>query len=199
MNDLKKIVGENLTKLRQHNKMTQSELAEKLNYTDKSISKWEHGEALPPLEVLKEIADLFNVNIDFLITENDDSTFDRRYNLKENKVNKIIITLLAVSLIWLIATILYVYGYTLANQNYWIFFVASVPLSCIVLLVFNGIWGRRKYIFILTSILQWSILATTFLFFLIYYSTIPWAIFFIGIPLQIGIILWSLLKTRKSK
>ena len=58
MNNVKDILAQNLIKLRTENNLTQTELAEKLNYTDKSISKWEHGETTPPIDVLKDIADL---------------------------------------------------------------------------------------------------------------------------------------------
>ena len=197
--DIKSNVAKNLVYLRQKSKLTQGELAKKINYTDKSISKWEHGDAIPSVEVLSEIADFFGVTIDFLISDNAEQNYDKVYNLKENVSNKIFITALAVSIVWLIATILYVYGLTFTNNNHWILFVASVPISSIVLLVFNGIWGKRKNIFIITSVLQWSILATIFLAFLIYFNAATWPIFILGVPVQIGIILWSLLKPSKKQ
>lgn len=195
MNNVKDIIAQNLTKLRTANNLTQSELAEKLNYTDKSISKWEHGDATPPIDVLKEIADLYGVSLDFLVTENPNDAYVKKHEQNENNPNKIIITLLAVSLVWLVAVILYVYGSLLANENLWILFVASIPASSIVLIVFNGIWGKRKYTFVLVSILSWSALTTIYLIFLPYS---PWAIFLLGVPLQIGTILWSQLKKNKK-
>ena len=51
-NELKKIVTENLIYYRKINKLTQLQLAEKLNYSDKAISKWERGESLPDLYIL---------------------------------------------------------------------------------------------------------------------------------------------------
>ena len=51
MKDVKDILAENLTHLRQASGITQSELAKRLNYTDKSVSKWEHGDAVPPIDV----------------------------------------------------------------------------------------------------------------------------------------------------
>ena len=53
MEDIKDIVAVNLTNLRKANKITQLELAEKLNYSDKAISKWERGESLPDVVTLK--------------------------------------------------------------------------------------------------------------------------------------------------
>ena len=75
MSEIKDILAKNLVKLRQTKKLTQSELAKQLNYSDKSISKWEHGDAVPPIDVLKEIADFYNVSLDFLVTEKIDEDF----------------------------------------------------------------------------------------------------------------------------
>lgn len=195
MKTIKEIIAENLTALRLQKNYTQSELAEKLNYTDKSVSKWEHGETTPPIEVLKSLADIYGVTVDYLITESGEYSFDKLYSSKKNQPNKIWITLLAVSLIWLIATISFVYAFILYQISLWQAFVIAVPLSSIVLLVFNGIWGKRKFIFIITSVLVWSVLASIFVCTL---SFTPWPIFILGIPLQIAIILWSMMKTNKK-
>ena len=66
MQELKFIIAKNIQALRQEKGMTQVELAEKLNYSDKSVSKWERGESLPDITVLKGIADLFEVSLDYL-------------------------------------------------------------------------------------------------------------------------------------
>lgn len=191
MKDVKDILAENLTHLRQASGITQSELAKRLNYTDKSVSKWEHGDAVPPIDVLKSLADIYGVTLDFLTEEHMDSEYDKKYNLKENVTNKRVITLLAVSLVWIIATLLFIYGLTLAQENYWQIFVFAVPVSVIVLIVFNGIWGKRKYTFILISVLVWAGIASIYILFL---ENNPWAIFIIGLPVQVAIILWSQLK-----
>ena len=68
MDDLKLIVAANITDLRKKNNITQAELAQRLNYTDKAVSKWERGESLPDVAVLKQIADIFSVKIDYLVT-----------------------------------------------------------------------------------------------------------------------------------
>ena len=68
MEDPKEIIARNIVDLRRKNGMTQLELAEKLNYTDKAVSKWERGESIPDVAVLKTIADLFGVTVDYLLT-----------------------------------------------------------------------------------------------------------------------------------
>ena len=140
MNNVKDILAQNLIKLRTENNLTQTELAEKLNYTDKSISKWEHGETTPPIDVLKDIADLYNVSLDYLVTETPDEFYDKKYNVKENAPNKLLITLLSTSIVWIIATMLFVYSSIFKIERPWLFFVFAVPVSMIVLLVFNCIW-----------------------------------------------------------
>ena len=69
MDTLEEIVACNLTELRKNARLTQSELAEKINYSDKSVSKWERGEALPDLKVLTQLAGLFGVSIDYFVTK----------------------------------------------------------------------------------------------------------------------------------
>ena len=196
MNNVKDILAQNLIKLRTENNLTQTELAEKLNYTDKSISKWEHGETTPPIDVLKDIADLYNVSLDYLVTETPDEFYDKKYNVKENAPNKLLITLLSTSIVWIIATMLFVYSSIFKIERPWLFFVFAVPVSMIVLLVFNCIWGRRTLTFIIISILMWSTLACLYLYLLEYNL---WSIFIIGAPLQVALVLWSQLKTSKRK
>lgn len=196
MNNVKDILAQNLIKLRTENNLTQTELAEKLNYTDKSISKWEHGETTPPIDVLKDIADLYNVSLDYLVTETPDEFYDKKYNVKENAPNKLLITLLSTSIVWIIATMLFVYSSIFKIERPWLFFVFAVPVSMIVLLVFNCIWGRRTLTFIIISIFMWSTLACLYLYLLEYNL---WSIFIIGAPLQVALVLWSQLKTSKRK
>lgn len=191
MNNVKEMLPKNLVKLRSERKMTQSEVAEKLNYTDKSVSKWERGEAIPPIDVLKDLADLYGVSLDYLVGNTENGSYDRRYTSKANNTNKVVIMLLAVSLVWIVATVLYAYGIIIAHSSFWTLFVGAVPLTTVVLIVFNGIWGKRKFTFILISVLIWTLITTIYLVLLTYNL---WAIFIIGIPLQVATILWSQLK-----
>ena len=70
--DIRQNLASNIALHRKALKLTQAELAEKLNYSDKAVSKWERGEAVPELTVLKQIADFFNVTIDYLVGRSDD-------------------------------------------------------------------------------------------------------------------------------
>ena len=79
MEDLKQIISKNIVSLRNSENMTQAELAEKLNYSDKAVSKWERGDSLPDVIVIKQIADIFGVTVDSLLTDNDGAP------IRENK------------------------------------------------------------------------------------------------------------------
>ena len=73
MQDVKVIFAQNLISLRKQMKLTQIELAEKINYSDKAVSKWERGESIPDVTVLMTIASLFGVTLDFLVSEHADN------------------------------------------------------------------------------------------------------------------------------
>src|SRR5690554_6504635 len=64
-----KTVANNLVNYRKDKNLTQMELAEQINYSDKVISKWERGESLPGIDALKTIADFYKISVDDLIQE----------------------------------------------------------------------------------------------------------------------------------
>ncbi|MBP3630081.1 MAG: helix-turn-helix transcriptional regulator [Clostridia bacterium] len=194
--ELKNIIAKNITELRKKHKLTQAEFAERLNYTDKAISKWERGESIPSIEILKQISDMFGVTVDYLLH---DLPIDQKseYILpRENTSNKITITLLVVTMIWLIATVIYVYTRINLSVNHWTIFLWAVPESCLILLMFNSRWGRRVYTFYILTTLTWSSLTCFYIQFLRYQI---WLIFIVGIPIQIAIILWANFKPSKAK
>lgn len=193
--ELKNIIAQNITELRKQKKLTQAEFAERLNYTDKAISKWERGESIPSIEVLKQIADMFGVKVDYLLQE---GSFIDKQDLvlpKENNQNKISITALAVTVVWFIATVVYVYTQINLSLNLWVVFVWAVPVSCMVLGIFNFKWGKHKFYMYINSLFIWSLLTSLYLSFLTYQV---WLIFIIGVPVQISIILWQGLTPRKK-
>ena len=123
MEDIKSIIAENIAALRKGNAMTQIELAERLNYSDKAISKWERGESVPDITVLKSIADIFGVTVDYLITrehneippeltEKEIEKRERRERKLEKKARlkktHAIISAMSVLLVWLVATLVFV-------------------------------------------------------------------------------------------
>lgn len=186
-------MAKNLLELRKAASLTQMELADKLNYSDKSVSKWEHGDAVPDIEVIARIAEFYGVTVDYLISEHndDEETLEAAQKVRTLRGNKLVITMLAVSAVWIISTIVYTQLLIWARINYWMAFVWSVPVSVLVLTIFNAIWGRKRFSMTLLSVMVWSILLGVYLELLKYNI---WPMFIIGIPIQISFIIASRLK-----
>jgi len=187
--ELRQIIGSNIANLRKREKLTQLELATKLNYSDKAVSKWEHGDALPSVEDLISICNFFHISLDQLIDENlEIENNTRAKNAIVDKTNKTVITSLSVLLVWLVSTCLFVGLAIILGIYYWQFFLYALPISAIVLLVFNSIWGKKSNNFPIISVLIWSLLTS------IYCSLEDyrlWMFFLLGIPAQIIVIIWS--------
>lgn len=203
MNDLNEIFAKNVAALRAERKMTQAQLASLLNYSDKAISKWERGEALPDVTVVKQIADTFDVTVDYLL-KRDHAPEDYRPNFvdRQMRLNRMLITAIATVLVWLIATFLFLVFNALPQVALafptWLFFVYAIVPSCIVLLVFNSIWGIRSLNFAIISALVWALLAAFYLSILFIAAINLWQIFLLGIPAQCIIMLWSRLKNPRK-
>lgn len=196
MEDLKITVAKNIADLRKAANMTQLDLASRLNYSDKAVSKWERGESLPDVVTLKTIADIFSVTVDYLLQQEhlQETAVIRRYSKRQHR-NHAIITAMSSMLVWLIATFVFVNIDLISKEfhRHWLIFVYAVPVTAIVLLVFNSIWGRRKMNFLIISIEVWSLLVA------VYLTALPynlWMIFFIGVPAQIIICLWAGLRLK---
>lgn len=193
MNDFKRVIANNITELRKAVPLTQAELAEKLNYSDKAVSKWERGESIPDVVVLKQIADMFGVTVDYLLEEKHDN-YDLSKSVPFQKKKKhIIITALSCALAFLIATIFFAILGIIGVSRIWLAYVYCVPVCSILLIVFNSIWGNKRHNYYYISLLVWSVLASIYLTIGDYSN---WLIFIIGVPGQIIILLWSGMKAK---
>lgn len=201
MADIKSIVAKNISRLRVSCGMTQIDLAEKLNYSDKAVSKWERGESIPDITVLKDIADMFGVTLDYLVTDNDAAAVASASSDGLKKNNRTFISAMSVLLVWLVATIVFVVAQTAlgSGKAFWISFISfatAIPVSLIVWLVFNSIWFDRKRNFLIISLLMWSVLLELCLILTTLTFSGTWLILALGIPGQIIIILWSKIKRK---
>ncbi len=185
---LRKRFAKNLSTYRKALGLTQIELAEKLNYSDKSVSKWERGEGLPDLAVTAQIADIFGLSINDLIAEK-----PRRHLLTTR--NKIIITLLSVGVTWLLATVLFALFEILLPQSgkWWLFYIYAIPVSAIVAIVFSCIWWKKLHTFLSISTLVWSLALCVVLSFSVQNI---WLFFIIALVMQILTVLWFLIKKQ---
>lgn len=196
METLKKTVGENLANLRKEKKLTQLELAEMFNYSDKAVSKWETGETLPELEVIYQLCEFYGVTLDYLTHEGE----EQKQFVKEDTpdVNNIAITCLVGSIPWMIATIIFVYLLIINSFNYWPVFVWGVPLTSFVLLFNNHqVYHNRTFRFVSLSVLAWGLIASVFVTVLFHTSQLIWPLFLLGVPMQVSLALWYISKKRK--
>ena len=200
MEKLNKIVGENLTFLRKNSGLTQLEFGEKFSYSDKTVSRWEQGDVIPSVEVLKQIADFYEVSVDFLLTEhNETSDFFKIIKSTPNYRNKIILITLAIVFLFTIAITIYVasiFNLKTADLNenrWWTVFLWTLPIAFLVIAIaVRKTFHNRKWMLIYMSCFVWSLLIAAYITFL--YRGNYWYLFFIGLPLQAGFILMMKLK-----
>lgn len=196
MENLKQIVGENLTDLRKSKKLTQFELATRFNYSDKAVSKWENGDTLPDLETLNTLCQFYGVSLDYLthpLEENKRSQV--RQPEHQDTYNHIIVTSLLSSVFWIIATIIFVYVLLRNNFGYWLVFVWALPINSIAVLISNRVYFKSKLLtLVFSTLFIWSLIAGAFLQVLQTAEIMMWPLFLIGVPIQVSIILLYLRK-----
>ena len=195
MEKLNLIIAKNLSELRRQNKLTQLEVAEKLNYSDKAVSKWEQGESLPGIEVLYKLAKLYGVSMDYIVGEEQAKPV-RRTSGGISQKSKRIITLLSVLGVWLLATVFYIFFDIFAHLNLWTLFCWAVPASFVVSIVFDPIWHKQRFLFLIISAFIWSLLLCFCLQFVNYNI---WLILGIGVPLQLAVLLCAWLVKSPQK
>ena len=195
MEKLNFIIAKNLSELRRKNKLTQLEVAEKLNYSDKAVSKWEQGESLPGIEVLYKLAKLYGVSMDYIVGEKEVKPSRAAFGGLTHK-RKRIITLLSVLGVWLFATVFYIFFNIFAHANLWTLFCWAVPASFVVSIVFDAVWHKRRFLFLIISAFIWSLLLCFCLQFVNYNI---WQILGIGIPLQLAVLLSAWLVKASPK
>ena len=186
MKDLRKIIARNICALRTDMNMTQLRLAQILNYSDKAVSKWERGEAIPDIIVLKQIADYFGVSVDYLLEEDHgDNLHPTRDLVSLKRRNRVIITITSIACVWLVATIIFSIIVSISPDSLaWLAYVFAVPASSIVWLVFNSIWGIRRVNFLIISLLIWSLIISIYLTVFICAQRSLWVLFIVGIPVN---------------
>ena len=187
MENLNEIFSKNITRLRNEHNLTQFELGAKLNYSDKAVSRWERGEAIPDAKVLVGLSEIFGVTVDDLLRNPEVKSTGHWWD------NKRIIPTISFIGVWTLALIVFVI-LNMFSFTYWMVFVYALPVSLIVLLVFSAIWWNKKANIAFVSLLCWSIILCIYLTFL---NHNWWLLFLIGIPVQIIVALGFSIRKRK--
>ena len=185
MDDLKVITASNIINLRTAKGMTQAELGELLNYSDKSVSKWERAEAVPDAYVLKNMSEIFGVSVDYLLNSHDSWERPESFKKDERNFHSNVITILVIFGIWTLAFLIYIIGWLL-EANWWLLFVYAVPVSLITFLVLNSVWEQGKNNRHIIYALVASIFITVYITFRSYN---PWQILLLLIPAELIVFL----------
>lgn len=199
---LKSVIAANIADLRKKQGMTQQDLAERLNYTDKAISKWERGESLPDVLILKQIADMFGVTVDYLLSsEHQEEPVKEETSPVDLKRQQSIrargfVTGMSILLVWMAAVVLFIIFDTVSlNPLFlWFVFACAIFASLVLWLIMNSIWFNRRRNYLIISLLMWSFLILVYVTVWVMAERYLWLVFLLGIPGQAIIIMWSRLK-----
>jgi len=184
-------LSDNLKRYRKENNLTQNKLAVKLNYSDKSISKWERNEGIPDVIILSKLAKLYNISIDDFFSSQIVDTKPKR------KAKKFLISCISFTGVWVLATILYsiLTIFDVTSFETWLIFIYAIPVSLVTLVVFTNIWGNTFSKFLSVSLLLWGLVISI----VVSFSNIRlWLLFVAAAPVQILIVLWTILLKNKK-
>ena len=182
---LRKTVAKNIAAYRKAHHDTQLDLATKLNYSDKSVSKWERGESLPDVYILSQIADLYGVSVSALIGEIQPP--------KETKPHyHMFILLLSLALTMAVATLLFSM-FMICKVDYpaWMFFVYALPVCSIICIVFTSLWWGILWQGVSVSALIWTLGLSLYLSFELENVSL---IFLVCAALQVLTVLWEIFR-----
>ena len=188
-NRIRTVLAEKMTAYRKRAGLTQAELAEKLNYSDKSISKWERGDGMPDLLVLCKLADLYDVPLDSFLREG-----PLVRSQAEQKTRHIIITLISIGLVFFVAAIAFFVCYLAKVNVRWLAFIYAVPVSMILLVVFSHMWSSLLWQALSVTGLVWTLCGAIYISFVAIAGMKHVAmLFMLAAVFQVLIILWYVL------
>ncbi len=199
---LKYQIGSNIAAYRKRAGMTQAGLAEKLNYSDKAVSKWERGESIPDVLTLMQLAEQFEVTVnDLLVDPNalpgNPGTLEKAMTqvsekALKRKANKNVIQALTTTLVWFVALLVFVImsSFEVLDPYSWLIFFFAIPANAIVLLSLRSAWHDFRWNQGLITVIAWGSLLTIYMAVLVIFHYNFWKLFLLGIPGQIAIWLW---------
>lgn len=198
---LKYQIGRNIASHRRQAGLTQAELAERLNYSDKAVSKWERGESVPDVVTLVQLAEQFGITVNDLLADPNALPEESASNLEKamgkvaekalkRKADKSIIQMLSSLLVWFVALFFYVVLSSLGLSKTWIGFIYAVPANAIVLLSLRSAWRDFGWNKALISAIVWGCLVSIHVTLWLFWGWNTWKIYLLGILGQLAIFLW---------
>lgn len=211
MNDekLKAQIGKNIVSYRKRSGLTQAGLAEKLNYSDKAVSKWERGESIPDVLTLIQLAELFGISVNELLIDPNalpettgkvEQAMDKAVQKTlKRKADKSIILKLSSLLVWFVALSIFVMLSSFEIPKSWLAFFYAIPANAIVLLSLRSAWRDFRWNFTLISAIMWGSLLSIFMTVIMFAQFNFWKLFLLGVPGQVAILLWKRLYRKSTK
>ena len=212
MNDekLKSQLGANIAAYRKSSGLTQAKLAERLNYSDKAVSKWERGESMPDVLTLVQLAELFGTKVDDLIRdpneipEHTEGPIEHAMETAvektlKRKANKRVILCLSSLLVWFVALLIFVIVSSLDIPRSWIAFLYAIPADAIVQLTLRSAWRDFRWNKTLISVIMWGGLLSLYASLKLFVHLDIWKLFLLGIPGQLAVLLWFRLYRRPKE
>lgn len=188
---LRSQIGNSIAAFRKQCGMTQAELAEKLNYSDKAVSKWERGESVPDVMTLVQLSELFGVSLNDMVGSTDvAATAKKLAKPPKRRVNKVVIQMLVSLLVWFVALFVYVVMSSIGLPRSWIGFIYAIPVNAIVLLCLRSAWHKYRLNFLLVSLIVWGSLVSFHTSMLIFTGFNIWKLFLLGLLGQAAVWLW---------
>ncbi len=191
--ELKALVGGNIARLRKAGGMTQAELAERINYSDKAVSKWERAESLPDVLTLISIARVLGTDLNTLTgTAPAEAPEPQPEAPKKLRVptDKTVIQRLSSLLVWVVAVFLHILLDAFGVAHLWMLYVMAVPANAIVLLSLRSAWKLYGWNRVLISVILWGWLIWLYLLLRLCWGVNVVNLFWMGLLGQAAIVLW---------
>lgn len=185
--ELKLVSASNIIRLRTQAGMTQAELGARLNYSDKTVSKWERGEAIPDAYVLTQLAEIFGVTVDYLLSSHDawEAPPVEEEQMAKPRYSEFRIILLVIISVWMAFLTAFV-ALCLFDIVLWELFLVALFSSLLVLIVLLATFRRRRYLELCVAAFVLSIL-------LILFFVVPqmklWQVLVLSIPAELIVFL----------
>ena len=186
-------IAKNIITLRKQKGWTQQDLAQKLSYSDKTISKWERGDSVPDVEMLCKVAEIYNVSLEYLTQEHSEKDFKKLQINAQMRLRNILILIMLCVAVYLVATIVFVYPVILIPENakkYWVAYLYAVPLCALIANYYArkmNLWLMRL---ITISVFLWGLITSSYCLTLILDKQMFWLLFLVGVPIQAAICLY---------
>lgn len=197
ISEINQKVAKNLIAYRKAAGLTQAEVAEKIHYSDKSVSKWESGNGVPDVYTLVQLAELYGVSINAFLGD--------KAAIRRNEKSlglQILIMLLSSGIVWLATIFSFAILQIIQPDGaWWLLYLYAVLANAIVMLVYAAIWKHRIINFLSVTTIIWMALTCCYLTVWVFAANVAglWCIFLVGVPLQVLEILWTFFRSLLRK